>query len=271
MLLLDAFGDAPGGGRRDVEPHRLCDYLFDLAKAFTDFYEACPVLAAATDAQRGNRLALCRLTAATLRQGLELLGIAAPDGCDGDGGRDGDGDDAVSEDVGLRSGVRARGRRAAGAPPAERDDRRRPARRGGAGAAASAGLAVQADAGPRAGRGTRTPYRIGSITKTFTAALSCCSPSAGCSTSTNRSGATCRTRATPWAAPGCGSCSRTPAAFRPKCRSRRRDGPEREALLAALPDAGRSTGPASRTTTRISATTCSGRSSRPSSAAAAKT
>ena len=37
------------------------------------------MLGAATDAQRGNRLALCRLTAATLRQGLGLLGVTAPD------------------------------------------------------------------------------------------------------------------------------------------------------------------------------------------------
>jgi arginyl-tRNA synthetase len=67
---------------RDVaatnEPHRLCTYLFDTAKAFTDFYENCPVLAAEPGV-RANRLALCRLAAATLRDGLGLLGIAAPD------------------------------------------------------------------------------------------------------------------------------------------------------------------------------------------------
>jgi len=79
ILLLDAFGDRLAEVGETCEPHRLCDYVFDLARAFTDFYEACPVLGAATDAQRGNRLALCRLTAATLRQGLGLLGITAPD------------------------------------------------------------------------------------------------------------------------------------------------------------------------------------------------
>ena len=67
---------------RDVaaasEPHRLCNYLFDTAKAFTDFYENCPVLSAPTSV-RANRLALCRLAAATLHDGLGLLGIAAPD------------------------------------------------------------------------------------------------------------------------------------------------------------------------------------------------
>jgi arginyl-tRNA synthetase len=78
VLALDEFG----GVLRDVaaasEPHRLCNYLFDTAKAFTDFYENCPVLSAPDDV-RANRLALCRLAAATLHEGLGLLGIAAPD------------------------------------------------------------------------------------------------------------------------------------------------------------------------------------------------
>jgi arginyl-tRNA synthetase len=61
-----------------LEPHRLCGYLFDLAKAFTDFYQACPVLSA-DQPMRDNRIALCQLAAHTLRTGLGLLGIAAPD------------------------------------------------------------------------------------------------------------------------------------------------------------------------------------------------
>lgn len=59
-------------------PHKLCTYLFELAQAFTAFYDACPVLSATGDV-REERLALCELTARTLRVGLSLLGIAAPD------------------------------------------------------------------------------------------------------------------------------------------------------------------------------------------------
>ena len=61
-----------------LQPHRLCTYLFELAGAFTGFYEQCPVLRADTDEQRASRLALCSLTARVLRQGLDLLGIEAP-------------------------------------------------------------------------------------------------------------------------------------------------------------------------------------------------
>ncbi|RIQ15766.1 arginine--tRNA ligase [Jiangella rhizosphaerae] len=77
-LALDGFGDTLADVAATLEPHRLCTYLYDTARAFTDFYEACPVLAA-PEPEHGNRLALCRLTAATLREGLRLLGIAAPE------------------------------------------------------------------------------------------------------------------------------------------------------------------------------------------------
>jgi len=59
-------------------PHRLCAYLFDLATAFTSFYEACPVLRAPDEQTRAGRLVLCDVTARTLAQGLGLLGIEAP-------------------------------------------------------------------------------------------------------------------------------------------------------------------------------------------------
>jgi arginyl-tRNA synthetase len=62
-----------------LEPHRLCGYLFDLAAAFTAFYEQCPVLRAGTGEERRSRLAMCELTARVLARGLDLLGIEAPE------------------------------------------------------------------------------------------------------------------------------------------------------------------------------------------------
>ena len=55
-------------------PNLLCGYLYELACAFMSFYESCPVLKA-EGAVRASRLALCDLTARTIRCGLELLGI----------------------------------------------------------------------------------------------------------------------------------------------------------------------------------------------------
>lgn len=56
-------------------PHFLCGYMFELAGAFSSFYEACPILNADDDAIKQSRLKLAALTARILAQGLELLGI----------------------------------------------------------------------------------------------------------------------------------------------------------------------------------------------------
>ncbi|RGD57492.1 arginine--tRNA ligase [Kitasatospora xanthocidica] len=78
-LALDAFGDAVGAAAAGFEPHRLAAYLFDLASAFTAFYEHCPVLKAGDRRVLENRLLLCGLTGETLRLGMELLGLEAPE------------------------------------------------------------------------------------------------------------------------------------------------------------------------------------------------
>jgi arginyl-tRNA synthetase len=58
----------------DLLPNRLCSYLFELSQVFNRFYDQVPVLKA-EEPSRGSRLALCRLTADTLKLGLGLLGI----------------------------------------------------------------------------------------------------------------------------------------------------------------------------------------------------
>jgi arginyl-tRNA synthetase len=78
-ILLDGLDDALCAARENYEPHRLCGYLYSVAQAFTDFYEACPVLKAPTKELIANRVALCQLTGRTLELGLGLLGVAAPD------------------------------------------------------------------------------------------------------------------------------------------------------------------------------------------------
>jgi arginyl-tRNA synthetase len=60
-------------------PHRLCTYLYELASEFSSFYEQCPVLKAESDQVRLSRLALCDFTARVMQQGLDLLGIEAPE------------------------------------------------------------------------------------------------------------------------------------------------------------------------------------------------
>lgn len=62
----------------EYRPNYLCNYLYELAGLFAGFYERCPVLRAQAK-ERATRLALCDLTSRVLKQGLDLLGIEAPE------------------------------------------------------------------------------------------------------------------------------------------------------------------------------------------------
>jgi arginyl-tRNA synthetase len=78
-LTLLGFGRAVQLSAQTAEPHHLAGYLFDLASAFTSFYEACPVLQAEDARARESRLALCALVLRVLVTGLGLLGIPVPE------------------------------------------------------------------------------------------------------------------------------------------------------------------------------------------------
>lgn len=60
------------------KPNLLTDYLFDLAKKFNTFYNACPILNQ-EDEVLLSRLLIADRTAEILRQGLDLLGIKTVD------------------------------------------------------------------------------------------------------------------------------------------------------------------------------------------------
>lgn len=73
--LLVRFNETVHSVADKAMPHFLCGYLFDVAGAFSTFYEACPILAEPRDEVRNSRLKLAALTAKTLKTGLSLLGI----------------------------------------------------------------------------------------------------------------------------------------------------------------------------------------------------
>ncbi|HLQ79643.1 MAG TPA: arginine--tRNA ligase [Brachybacterium sp.] len=77
-LQLLEFGPTLVSVGAEFEPHRLCAYLFSLAQAFTSFYEASPILKEADEQVRAGRLALAQLTERVLVEGLDALGVNAP-------------------------------------------------------------------------------------------------------------------------------------------------------------------------------------------------
>lgn len=76
--LINRYGEVVPSTLDDCRPNLLAAYLYELAKAFHSFYEACPVLKS-EGATRETRLALCELTARVLKQGMGLFGIEMPE------------------------------------------------------------------------------------------------------------------------------------------------------------------------------------------------
>ncbi|OOF77061.1 arginine--tRNA ligase [Rodentibacter caecimuris] len=74
-IKLLQFEEAVQTVGREGTPHVLCGYLYELAGAFSSFYEHCPILNSADEMIKLSRLKLALLTEKTLKQGLDLLGI----------------------------------------------------------------------------------------------------------------------------------------------------------------------------------------------------
>jgi arginyl-tRNA synthetase len=72
--MILRFAEVLGRALEDYRPNVLAAYLYDLAGAFTAFYDACPVLQS-EEPLRSCRLKLCDLAARVIERGLGLLGI----------------------------------------------------------------------------------------------------------------------------------------------------------------------------------------------------
>jgi arginyl-tRNA synthetase len=74
-LHIAKFADAVDLTAKEAYPHYMCQYLYNLASLFMQFYEACPILKSENNAIKESRLAIANLTAEVLKTGLDLLGI----------------------------------------------------------------------------------------------------------------------------------------------------------------------------------------------------
>ena len=70
------FGDVSSEAAESLSPNHLCEYLYDLARLYNVFYQKHKIIGSEKE---GSRLALTQLTAAVLKEGLDLLGIKAPE------------------------------------------------------------------------------------------------------------------------------------------------------------------------------------------------
>ncbi len=72
------FPEMIAGAANAREPHRLINFLNDVASAFTSFYHDCRIIGVDEDLAQA-RIELAKATAQVLRNGLTILGISAPE------------------------------------------------------------------------------------------------------------------------------------------------------------------------------------------------
>lgn len=73
---ISQYSDALTASIKDLSPHHMCSYLYELAQEFNRFYEKNKVIGGD---QEAARLYIVKLYAATLKKGLATLGIEALD------------------------------------------------------------------------------------------------------------------------------------------------------------------------------------------------
>ena len=62
-----------------MNPAKMVDYAYELAKTYNKFYHDCPILAAENKAEQQRRLQLTRHTGDTIRQCFAIVGIEVPE------------------------------------------------------------------------------------------------------------------------------------------------------------------------------------------------
>lgn len=73
---LTEYADVVTIARQELLPHHICTYLYELAQEFNRFYEKNQVIGSDRE---GERVALVQRYVQTLRDGLSILGIQAPE------------------------------------------------------------------------------------------------------------------------------------------------------------------------------------------------
>lgn len=79
MQSLGGFNTAVSAAAENFKPSAICTYLYDLAKSFNVFYHECPIGTESDANTREARLALSEAVGKTLKNGLAVLGMPAPE------------------------------------------------------------------------------------------------------------------------------------------------------------------------------------------------
>ena len=67
------------GACRELAPHRLCQYIYEIANAFSSFYHETRILAEPDETKKAGYIALLQFTLKVLNDCIDMLGFEAAD------------------------------------------------------------------------------------------------------------------------------------------------------------------------------------------------
>lgn len=79
IIMLEKYGNIISDAGNEMDPSIIANYVFNLAKLYNSFYTEHSVANAESSEKKKLRLALSVMTAATIKSGLQLLGIKVPE------------------------------------------------------------------------------------------------------------------------------------------------------------------------------------------------
>lgn len=79
IKLLSTFPEVVAEAAKSYDPSHVANYVYDLVKEYSSFYQSSPVLKEADEALRSLRLALAAQTGKVVQQGMYLLGVEMPE------------------------------------------------------------------------------------------------------------------------------------------------------------------------------------------------
>ncbi|MBP3701437.1 MAG: arginine--tRNA ligase [Lachnospiraceae bacterium] len=79
QLCLAQFNEMMDVAYRELAPHKICQYIYDLSNAFNQFYHNNKILTEPDEEKRAGYIRLITLTKKVLETGIDLLGFEAPD------------------------------------------------------------------------------------------------------------------------------------------------------------------------------------------------
>ena len=79
MLQIARFSEVMAGAFEEMAPHKICQYIYELANRFNSFYHDTKILTEEDAGRRSSYIALISLTKTVLETCIHVLGFEAPD------------------------------------------------------------------------------------------------------------------------------------------------------------------------------------------------